>query len=277
MTIKTIALTGAEASVNGLHGANAHIRNDGTDIIYAAKTAGITAGADGVLSIPARDSATLYGISGGIFMLGSGSVMVVSSDYAESPFKTSAQAGGSGADDVARAAISAHAGNTEIHVTAEEKATWNSKADLDDIPETLPANGGSADSATYQYQAYIGIGIDILDYTLNNVPDMSTYLCGVTNCPTCPTNYGYDADNNDFYYRISRYTPTYAVVKAYDIGSNNEFMNTLSNGVWTGWNKCSDNGNAAALGSHPASDFVLKSDYDALEARVAALESGSTT
>lgn len=41
------------------------------------------------------------------------------------PFKTSAQSGGSGADDVARAAIEAHAGNADIHVTADEKAAWD--------------------------------------------------------------------------------------------------------------------------------------------------------
>ena len=57
MATKTITLTGAEVAVTGLDGANAHIRNDGTDVIYAAKAAGISAGADGVLSIPAGQAA----------------------------------------------------------------------------------------------------------------------------------------------------------------------------------------------------------------------------
>ena len=50
-------------------------------------------------------------------------------------------------DELARAAINAHSGNAEIHVTAEEKASWNGKAELSDIPTTLPANGGNADTA----------------------------------------------------------------------------------------------------------------------------------
>ena len=135
MATKTITLTGAEVAVTGLDGAHAHIRNDGTEVIYAAKTAGITAGADGVASIPAGQSDTIRGISGAVYLLGTGSVLIQSDDYVASPFKTSAQAGGSGADEVARAAINAHSGNAEIHVTAEEKVTWNGKANQADFAD----------------------------------------------------------------------------------------------------------------------------------------------
>ena len=137
MATKTITLTGAEIAVTGLDGAHAHIRNDGTDVIYAAKTAGITAGADGVMAVLAGSSAALYGISGRVYLLGTGSVQLVSSDYVESPFKSSAQAGGSGADEVARAAINTHSGNAEIHVTADEKAAWNDKVSCSISGETL--------------------------------------------------------------------------------------------------------------------------------------------
>ena len=122
MATKTINLTGAEVAVTGVDGAHAHIRNDSTDTIYVSKTAGITAGADGVASIPAGQSDTIRGISGAVYLLGTGSVLIQSDDYVASPFKTSAASGGSGADEVARAAINAHSGNAEIHVTAAEKA-----------------------------------------------------------------------------------------------------------------------------------------------------------
>lgn len=123
--VKTITLTGTETAVTGLDGAHAHIRNDGADIIYASKSAGIIAGADGVIAIPAGNAAALYGISGAVYISGAGAATVVTSDYVESPFKTSAQAGGSGADEVARAAISSHAGNAEVHVSAEDRELWN--------------------------------------------------------------------------------------------------------------------------------------------------------
>lgn len=144
MATKTITLTGAEVAVTGLDGAHAHIRNDSTDTIYAAKMPGITAGADGVASIPAGQADTLRGISGAVYLLGTGSALIQSDDYVESPFKASTASGGSAVDDVARAAVSAHAGNADIHVTADEKASWNGKAELSDIPTTLPANGGNS-------------------------------------------------------------------------------------------------------------------------------------
>lgn len=42
--------------------------------------------------------------------------------------------------------LTAHTSNTDIHVTSSEKSSWNSKAELSDIPTSLPANGGNADT-----------------------------------------------------------------------------------------------------------------------------------
>lgn len=126
MTSKTIVLTGEEIRADYSGGTNAWLRNDGTATVYASGAPGVTAGADGVVSIPAGQAAAIYGACGAVYLLGTtGSVQLVGSDYTACPFKTSAQSGGSGADDVARAAIEAHAGNTDIHVTAAEKAAWD--------------------------------------------------------------------------------------------------------------------------------------------------------
>ena len=124
MTSKTITLAGAEIRADYSGGTNAWLRNDGTTTVYASTAPGVTAGADGVVSIPAGQAAAIYGACGSVYLLGAGSVQLVGSDYTACPFKTSAQ-GGSGADSVARAAIEAHAGNADIHVTATEKAAWN--------------------------------------------------------------------------------------------------------------------------------------------------------
>ena len=125
MTSKTIALTGAEIRADYSGGTNAWLRNDGTSTVYASTAPGVTAGADGVVSIPAGQAAAIYGACGSVYLLGTGSVQLVGSDYTACPFKTSAQSGGSGADSVARAAIEAHAGNADIHVTAAEKSAWD--------------------------------------------------------------------------------------------------------------------------------------------------------
>lgn len=124
MSVKTITLFGTEVAVLGLNGSHAYIRNDSMDTIYASKEAGITAGADGVTSIPAGQAGALRGISDKIYLLGTGSVHIHSDDYVTSPFKISTSSG-SMVDAQARADIASHEGNTDIHVTSAEKASWN--------------------------------------------------------------------------------------------------------------------------------------------------------
>ena len=125
MTSKTIALSGAEIRADYSGGTNAWLRNDGTATVYASGAPGISAGADGTVSIPAGQSVGVYGANGTVYLMGTGSVQLIGSDYSTSPFKASTQSGGSGADSVARAAIEAHAADADIHVTATEKAAWD--------------------------------------------------------------------------------------------------------------------------------------------------------
>lgn len=151
MTSKTIALTGAEIRADYSGGTNAWLRNDSTAVVYASAEAGISAGADGVVSIPAGQAMRIDGACGTVYLLGTGSVQLVGSDYTACPFKTSAQ-GGSGADSVARAAIEAHAADADIHVTADEKAYWNTlsgKNDLDNPDFRVNQRGLSEYSTGY--------------------------------------------------------------------------------------------------------------------------------
>ena len=152
MTSKTIVLTGAEIRADYSGGTNAWLRNDGTAVVYASAEAGISAGADGVVSIPAGQAAAIYGACGSVYLLGIGSVMLIGSDYTACPFKTSAQSGGSGADSVARAAIEAHAADADIHVTADEKAYWNTlsgKNELDNPDFRVNQRGQNEYSTGY--------------------------------------------------------------------------------------------------------------------------------
>lgn len=330
--IRTVSLTGSEKKIS-ITGRNVWVRNDSASIVYASRAPGIAAGADGVVSIPAGGSAPVFGADGAVYLLGTGLAQLIGCDYNANPFKSSASTGGSGADDVARAAINSHEQNNDVHITTAERVIWNAKADMSDLPESLPANGGNADTAMYHMQYYLGTGIDVLEYTLNNVPDMSVFRCGITNCPSCPTDFGYPENDNDFYYQINRFTPAYANIQAFDVRSSNIFINTLIGGLWSGWAKISDGGTALAikdagstaaisinysseplttadtlaafdasdpqnislsalslttlaellptvsssvvssyLGSHPAEDYVLRSEYDTLAERVKTLE-----
>ena len=153
MTSKTIVLTGAEIRADYSGGTNAWLRNDGTATVYASTAPAVTPGADGVVSIPAGQAAAIYGTCGTVYLLGTGSVQLVGSDYTACPFKTSASAqGGSGADSVARAAIEAHASDADIHVTADEKAYWNTlsgKNELDNPDFRVNQRGQNEYSTGY--------------------------------------------------------------------------------------------------------------------------------
>lgn len=122
LNTKTINLTGTEQEIR-LSGQNCDIRNDGTDTVYASGEPNITAGADGVMSIPSGQAAKLLGCNGTLYLLGTGSVQLCGNDYAEQVFKCAPAGGGSGTiDQTARDAINAHANNTDIHLSAEDVA-----------------------------------------------------------------------------------------------------------------------------------------------------------
>ena len=226
MSEKLIALSGAETEVH-FSGGNAWLRNDGASAVYAAKTAGVTAGADGVVSIPAGGSAPVYGANGTVFLLGSGSVQLVGSDYATNPFKTSAQAGGSGADEVARAAIEAHAGNAEIHVTAEEKAAWNGKFDYIGVVRDLFAVNKTC----------------VCAYDMNTLNTPFSSGLTLSGAGLCFVNYVAGAEY-----------ATYLVISS---GDTNHYAAASNNGSeHVKWHKISDGGNADTLDNLHSSSFM---------------------
>ena len=97
----------------------------------------------------------------------------------------SGSSGGGTIDQTARDDISRHASDSEIHVTTVEKASWNGKAELTDIPTTLPANGGNADTVDGLHASDIQIdsvsdtaGIVTLDGLQGEVPFSEIVLNG---------------------------------------------------------------------------------------------------
>ena len=278
MTSKTISLSGEEIKVEYSGGANAWLRNDGTAAVYASGAPGISAGADGTVSIPAGKGAVIYGANGSVYLKGTGSVQLVGSDYSECPFYDSAASGGSGADEQARAAIEAHAGNADIHVTAAEKATWNGKAELSDIPTKLPADGGNAatlggfsaedfvlsahDNASNQIQRPDNVDVPLWisgNAKLYTRYYSNTYNTGLTNIP--------GGDPNDW---VWYYTDGFNIIATGNI-SRKVWISAVINQEFRGWTQINST-DADTLGGKSVGDLALKSELTALEARIAALE-----
>ena len=292
--------------------------------------------------------------------------------------------------------LSEHTNNADIHVTAEEKASWNGKAELSDIPTSLPANGGNATTVNGKkinwniYSNPTQFGKALTD-TANDIwlalPNRSIFISEIKILTDSSWNFPSDVDTSfhtlvmmkngtvrpagiyiypktdgNIYYALVDTSGNF-VSKWYNIAdggnastidgksisqlmsygmaygdrtqitsgdldnyhtagrfivkdsataagiANSAFASagyfldvfyrtaTLTIQIaytwsaiiktrysyvvgtetkWSSWKNIADDGNAATLETHPASDFVLKSDYDALAARVAALEGGTT-
>ena len=173
---------------------------------------------------------------------------------------------GSGVDEVARAAIEAHAGNAEIHVTSAEKAAWDGKADLTDIPTTLPADGGNADTVDNKHASdfmqFLGDfrSGSILETVLTLNSSGYVYF-GSANCTDMPV------DGQYYFAEVRKVSTNYEII-ATQFGSGTVFTNRYNGAsqVWSGWKNVADGGNAASVGAYTESAIA------ALEARIAALE-----
>ena len=191
-------------------------------------------------------------------------------------------------------------------------AALNNKAELSDIPTTLPANGGNADTAkTLSSWA----GNAVLD--LNNAP------LGFSRAPG-------HAENNPFDFWVTSlllggYSDKYKQQYVFPWGNSNSKQmpkyRVYDNGAWCDWQSCAAVNTSTAnllinslgigdtaphdedyyitqyagggesntnfyrkptsklweyIKGKAAGEFVSKADYDALAARVAALEGGTT-
>ena len=271
MTSKTVALSGTEIRVDYSGGTNAWLRNDGTDVIYASAAPGVTAGADGVVSIPVGQAAAIYGACGTVYLLGTGSVQLVGSDYTACPFKTSAQSGGSGADEVARAAINAHSGNVEIHVTAAQKAAWDGKAELSDIPLKLPADGGNSDTVGNISPAgfICASAARKLTTSLNGSGLVGTFYCEERFTPDYPKDSSGNAYGQYGLLDVRIYGSIFYQTMMFENGTVIHRARIAGVGGWSSWQKLNDGGNAASVGVYTEEKIA------ALEARIAALEGGT--
>ena len=101
-------------------------------------------------------------------------------------------------------------------------------------------------------------GTDVLEFAGSDAcPLNASTLVRILNSPACPTNYGYPADNSDFIYDIHKIPDTqWITIKAYDVRTNEEFINSRTNGNWSGWRKRNDGGNATTLSGKQYNQFV---------------------
>ena len=104
-------------------------QNLGTTTVHVSGKADIVAGGDGVAELAAGDSVCIEALGGKVYVLGAGKVQIHNTGDKFCPFKNApAQSGGEAVD---------------AYTKTESDAKYAQKTD---IPTTLPANGGNADT-----------------------------------------------------------------------------------------------------------------------------------
>lgn len=156
--IKTVTLSGKELKADNLGGFNTIVHNLSDSEVYASKYPNIEAGADNVAEIPAGAAKLISTTNGTIYLIGTGKVELTGQDHDSVNFSQPSSmksGGGTGnltkeyvdkQDSVNLDAAKEHA---DTQINAVEKCISDlqtNKADKSEIPTTLPANGGNADT-----------------------------------------------------------------------------------------------------------------------------------
>ena len=186
------------------------VKNMSDADMFVGLSDGISAGADGVMRIPAGECGRVQTDGqDSVYLMGTGNALVVAQNYADSPFKVGGK-GGEVPDLSAYAkktdvpnikvneavnadTVNGHSVNADVPENAKFTDTipdLSPYAKKTDIPTELPANGGDADTVdgkhasdfkAYQRYAPIYIG-DLLDMT-----EMGTYSCSVPEVMNLPS------------------------------------------------------------------------------------------
>lgn len=150
-------------------------------------------------------------------------------------------------DEQTRAAIEAHAGNADIHVTAAEKAVWNGKADVDACVPV--ATGLNFSTSAKEYAETYKSGAENIEFTWRGF--------GATDAPY---------SDGDWFFHAYKGDNDWIRVVAFDIRDTASYEISKRNGSWGSWKKLADGGNANSVGAYTEEKLA------ALEARIAALE-----
>ncbi len=142
-----------------------------------------------------------------------------------------------------------------------DKTHTHTKSDITDMPTSLPANGGNADTvdgkhanAFYPAKANYALGLDYNSLTSNGIFE----LLGSETNPTKNAPNGNDASNN-FYVQVFVHSASFLTQIATSVRTDKtQYIRSMSNGTWNAWGKIKS-GDADTVDGKHASDFALAS------------------
>lgn len=139
-----------------------------------------------------------------------------------------------------------HTHDDRYYTESETDTLLNVKANKSDIPNSLPADGGNADTVdgkhASEFMQFLGDirNGSLLDYILSLNKSGFLY-CGSANCTDMPV------DGSYFMVEVRCYVTTReAIATSFSTGA--VYTNRYSGSTWIGWHRVADGGNAATVG-----------------------------
>lgn len=218
--ISTIKLTGAPEQV--MLPASymwVWVRNDSSETMYMSRSSTVSSGANGSISIPTGGMARLL-VSGNTFYVnGNGVVLVYALDTDSCPFRDAPTTSGGGVGG-------------DYYTKVQSDAKYAQKSE---IPTTLPANGGNADTVG-------GVGIanlrQITQTVLNTLPAVPNGEGDfLVNCDTSDVSFPYWYGHLSI--RYGSYTGEYVAIFRTTGNDNKVYYNTYLTNHWSGWQEIS--------------------------------------
>ena len=207
------------------------ILNTGLSTVYASTKATFTAGDDGVVSLGPKESRRLETNNDTVYILGEGQVEIHNQRDGICSFKQAPTSSGSGGG-----------GTIDAYSKTESDAKYAQKTD---IPTSLPANGGNADTVDNKHATdFITGEVAQRRTTIDDCTTSGAYAVSTVYTTDLPTEFG------DWGIMDVRVYGLGIVQVIYFTGTKNiihrsKIMNQIE---WTPWERINDGGNADTVG-----------------------------
>lgn len=216
------------------------VKNMSDADMFVGLSEGISAGADGVMRIPAGDAGRIQTDGqDSVYLIGSGNALVVAQNYADCPFKLAAKGGE--IPDLSAYAKKTDVPNIKVNAAVDADTLDNLHASSfalkTDIPASLPANGGNADTVGGKLPEKIfydnGMSSD-----LNSAAKSGCYSASpeTLNIPF----------SSWWLVETMNYNNQFIVQKAHVMGDTSttvSYIRNYANGAWSDWTEIYTAGN----------------------------------
>ena len=254
-------------------------KNLSDSTLYVSAKSNPVAGADDVAELAAKSAASVETDEGKVYVLGAGKAEIHRTNSKFCPFELPSTGSDGGSSITVDSNLSETSTNplqnkattaaiNEVKtnlLTKADKVHTHTKDDITDFPDSLPANGGNADTVDNKHSTDFSQNTVLTSLNQVDDPNLASGISSVEG-----VNIQFTSSILSVYCMLivnkHRATPGYGTQIAipYDNGlERGAFYRNCSAGTWQPWARLNDGGNADTVDGLHADDFALKTDLPA--------------